>query len=40
VNTCGGGGTSNVCGCTKKSCIGVCGTIDDGCGGTLTCSAC
>jgi hypothetical protein len=38
--TCGGGGTSNVCGCTPlTSCSSGsnCGTIADGCGGTVSC---
>jgi hypothetical protein len=41
--TCGGGGTPNVCGCTPTTCAaqGVsCGTINDGCGGTLNCGSC
>lgn len=42
-DTCGGGGTPNVCGCTKKTCAkdyaGQCGDgFDDGCGGTLSCA--
>jgi hypothetical protein len=39
--TCGGGGTPNVCGCTPTTCAaqGVsCGTVSDGCGGTLDCA--
>jgi hypothetical protein len=39
--TCGGGGTPNVCGgCVPKTCAGekvYCGTISDGCGNTLDC---
>jgi hypothetical protein len=41
--TCGGGGTPGVCGCTKTTCeaeIKNCGTILDGCGGELECGAC
>jgi L-ascorbate metabolism protein UlaG (beta-lactamase superfamily) len=42
--TCGGGGTANVCGCTPvTSCPSGknCGTIGDGCGGAVSCgSAC
>ncbi|HSQ67924.1 MAG TPA: hypothetical protein VLM85_32160 [Polyangiaceae bacterium] len=42
--TCGGGGTPNVCGtCTPTSCTAQgknCGTISDGCGGTLSCGTC
>jgi hypothetical protein len=43
--TCGGGGTPNVCGaaCAPESCADLgadCGTPDDGCGGTLHCGAC
>jgi MYXO-CTERM domain-containing protein len=41
--TCGGGGTANVCGCTPATaCSGGqnCGTASDGCGGTLTCGTC
>jgi hypothetical protein len=41
--TCGGGGTPNVCGCTPTTCALVganCGTIADGCGGTLDCGTC
>jgi len=38
--TCGGGGTAGVCGCTKATCAGKCGIIDDKCGGTLSCGAC
>jgi hypothetical protein len=38
--TCGGGGTPNVCGCTKTTCAAQnaeCGMVADGCGGMLTC---
>src|SRR5258705_13690709 len=37
--TCGGGGTTNVCGvCMKKTCTANnCGLVGDGCGGTLDC---
>ena len=38
--TCGGGGTVGVCGCTPlTACTGgrICGTMPDGCGGTITC---
>lgn len=37
--TCGGGGTPGVCGCTPATCpAGTdCGTINDGCGGTVSC---
>ena len=38
--TCNGGGTSGMCGCTKKTCTGLCGPQPDGCGGTLQCPAC
>jgi hypothetical protein len=39
--TCGGGGTSNVCGCTPTGCgTRNCGTINDGCGGTPSCGSC
>ena len=42
--TCGGGGTPNVCGaCTPTSCAAQsknCGTLSDGCGGTLECGTC
>ena len=39
--TCGGGGTSNVCGCTPKTCApGQCGVVPNGCGGPLNCGAC
>jgi hypothetical protein len=37
-DTCGGGGTAGQCGCTPATCpAGQCGTLDDGCGGTITC---
>ncbi|HEY5241912.1 MAG TPA: hypothetical protein VIJ22_10620, partial [Polyangiaceae bacterium] len=39
-NTCGGGGTPEVCGCTKASCGAQCGSVPDGCGGTLNCGPC
>jgi hypothetical protein len=44
-DTCGGGGTPNVCGnyCTRTTCGAVganCGIIADGCGGTLDCGDC
>ncbi len=38
--TCGGNGTANVCGCTPTTCSALgrnCGTVSNGCGGTLTC---
>lgn len=43
--SCGGGGTRNVCGstCTLTSCAkagATCGTIGNGCGGTLSCGTC
>jgi hypothetical protein len=45
--TCGGGGTSNVCGsgsaCAPKTCTTLgydCGPAGDGCGGSLSCGAC
>jgi MYXO-CTERM domain-containing protein len=41
--TCGGGGTANVCGCTPaKTCPAGddCGTVSDGCGGMITCGTC
>jgi len=41
--TCGGGGTANVCGCTPTTCAAQgknCGSISDGCGGTLNCGTC
>ncbi len=41
--TCGGGGTANVCGCTAKTCQQLgknCGSVANGCGGTLNCGTC
>jgi len=41
--TCGGGGTANVCGCTPTTCAAAgknCGSLADGCGGTLNCGSC
>jgi hypothetical protein len=41
--TCGGGGTPGVCGCPPTTCVAQsknCGTIDDGCGGTIDCGTC
>ncbi len=41
--TCGGGNTPNLCGCTTTTCAASgkdCGTTPDGCGGTLTCGTC
>ncbi len=41
--TCGGGGSAGVCGCTATTCAAqgvLCGTIANGCGGTLNCGAC
>jgi hypothetical protein len=43
--SCGGGGTPNVCGstCTLRTCASAgatCGVIGDGCGGTLDCGTC
>jgi hypothetical protein len=41
--TCGGGGTPNVCGCTPTTCMAQgknCGSISNGCGGTLNCGMC
>ena len=38
--TCGGGGTALVCGCTPKTCADIgatCGAPSNGCGGTLSC---
>jgi len=36
--TCGGGGTAGQCGCTPATdCADVCGSMPDGCGGTLNC---
>jgi uncharacterized protein (TIGR03382 family) len=40
--TCGGGGTANVCGCTPVTSCRTgknCGTIADGCGGAVSCGA-
>lgn len=38
--TCGGGGTPGVCGCTPN-CYRLCGGVPDGCGGTCNeCPAC
>jgi hypothetical protein len=40
---CGGSGTPNVCGCSMTSCAAQqknCGTISDGCGGSLNCGTC
>jgi hypothetical protein len=41
--TCGGGGTANVCGCTPTTCAlqgKNCGSIPDGCGNMLNCGSC
>ncbi|MDQ3037562.1 MAG: hypothetical protein M3Y87_34525, partial [Myxococcota bacterium] len=43
--TCGGGGATNVCGCTPTSsataCAGLeCGSVADGCGGSHACGTC
>ena len=39
--TCGGGGTPGVCGCTPRACEPfACGSFDDGCGGTHLCGGC
>ncbi len=41
--TCGGGGSANVCGCTPTTCAAQgkdCGSISDGCGSTLNCGSC
>lgn len=38
--SCGGGGTPGVCGCTAKTCADLgktCGTHSNGCGGVVTC---
>jgi hypothetical protein len=44
MNTCGGGGDANACGCpTLKTCKGEgadCGAIDDGCGAEINCGKC
>lgn len=37
--SCGGGGTPNVCGCTPD-CAGKCGVVPSNCGGTVDCGAC
>jgi hypothetical protein len=42
-DTCAGGGTPGVCGCTPATCeiqCASCGSIGDGCGGTLNCGTC
>lgn len=42
-DTCGGGGTAGVCGCTRATTCPTgqgCGTAPDGCGGTLSCGTC
>src|SRR6266851_3022489 len=41
--TCGGGGTANVCGCTPSTMCPAgdnCGSVSDGCGGTVSCGTC
>ncbi len=41
--TCGGGGTPNVCGCTPITTCPAgdnCGTVPNGCGGTVMCGTC
>ena len=39
AQTCGGGGTPNLCGCTDSSeCTGHCGTLTDKCGKSVQCS--
>lgn len=41
--SCGAGGTANVCGCVPTTCAAAnknCGTMPDGCGGTLSCGTC
>lgn len=41
--TCGGGGTLGVCGCTPKTdpCAGrTCGSVDNGCGTSVSCGSC
>jgi hypothetical protein len=41
--TCGGGGTPGVCGCIPLNACPIgqnCGTVPDGCGGTLACGTC
>lgn len=42
-DTCGGGGMSNVCGCTATTCMKLgkdCGSVGDGCAGMLMCGSC
>jgi len=41
-DTCGGGGVANVCGCTPTTCAALqaCGSVSNGCGGTLSCGSC
>ncbi len=39
VNTCGSNNNNNQT-CTKATCGTACGTISDGCGGTLQCASC
>ncbi len=43
-SSCGGGGTPGLCGCKPLSpaigCVGICGTVPDGCGGQLRCQNC
>jgi hypothetical protein len=40
-NTCGGGGTDGVCGCTvTTTCDGRCGDVPDNCGTTIDCGGC
>lgn len=41
--TCGGGGVPGVCGCSPLNACPLgqnCGTVPDGCGGTVSCGAC
>jgi hypothetical protein len=41
--SCGGGGSVNVCGCTPMTCASQgfgCGSVPNGCGGTLNCGTC
>jgi hypothetical protein len=44
LDTCGGGGVPNQCGCTPTTCAAQgdanCGSLPDGCGGTLDCGTC
>ena len=47
IDTCGGGGVANICGhgtqcqkLTTADCNGHCGSISDGCGGTVDCGGC